>query len=399
MAIWIIVSFLVFGLAFFYLGRRLIGPAGFTPRGKRLAWIGLSTWMVAIYASLFLSRMGIPSPWDDIISWIAYLSLGLLSFLFFLTVIRDLFWGIWRGLSWIGARFSRQSRGRNDPAFDKARRTHLLHLTNIGVVGVATAVTSYGVYEARKKPGIVRITVPIARLPAEFDGFRIVQITDVHAGLTVGREWIESVVEEVRKLSPDLIAFTGDMADGMVAHLREVVAPFAGLQAPQGKFFITGNHEYYSEPEAWVAHMREIGYDVLMNEHRIIQRNGASIVLAGVTDFSGGQYLPSHKSDPTKSLAGAPTDTARIFLAHQPKTLRQTEGLDFDLMISGHTHGGQFFPWNLATTLDQPFVKGLHQHEGRWVYVSKGTGYWGPPVRVGARSEITMITLTRPGRG
>ncbi|MEO5931132.1 MAG: metallophosphoesterase [Candidatus Kapaibacterium sp.] len=388
MFIWIIIA--LFILAFFYLGRRFIRTTSLAPRTKRLLWIGLYAWGAIIIACVILSRS--LESWSSALSWIGYPSLGLLSSLFFLLLLRDIIWGSSRGIAWLRARFSKGER--QESTVDKVRRAHLLQITNLGVIGLATTVTAYGAFEARRRPGIVQISVPIERLPKEFAGFRIVQITDLHAGLTVGREWIETVVEEVRALKPDMIAFTGDIADGSVPHLRDAVAPLAGLSAPYGKFFITGNHEYYSGVEAWVAEVRRLGYDVLLNEHRIIQRDGASIVLGGVTDYTGGKYLPSHTSDPVAAFRDAPEGLVRIFLAHQPKTLKLTDSVQFDLMLSGHTHGGQFFPWNLATTLDQPYLSGLHRPDGKWIYVSKGTGYWGPPVRLGARSEITVVTLT-----
>jgi predicted MPP superfamily phosphohydrolase len=406
MIIWIIAALLVLGSAFFYMGRRLIRPSGLTRRGKRIAWIALFAWCILLYASLFITRRF--ESLSGTLSWITYPSLGFLSSLFFLLLIRDFFWGVSRGMAKVGSLVRNGTSGRtdppaddpptddppaDDPPVDASRRAHLLQLTNIGVVALTGAVTSYGIFEARRRPGIVEITVPIDRLPESFAGFRIVQITDVHAGLTVGREWIERVAEESAALKPDLIAFTGDIADGSVPYLRDAVAPFGELRAPYGKFFITGNHEYYSGVEQWVKEVDRLGYDVLLNEHRIIERDGSALVLAGVTDYSGGNFLPSHRSDPHAAFLDAPSDLVRIFLAHQPKTLRQTDGIDFDLMLSGHTHGGQFFPWNLATALDQPYLYGLHRPNGKWVYVSKGTGYWGPPVRLGARSEITVVTL------
>jgi len=196
-------------------------------------------------------------------------------------------------------------------------------------------------------------------------------------------------------MKPDLIACTGDLADGSVSYLRDDVAPLAELHAPYGKFFVTGNHEYYSGAEPWIEEVKRMGYNVLLNGHQLISRNGSSIVLAGVTDTSGGDFLSHHHSDPRKALDGAPVDTTRVLLAHQPRTLYAAESSGYDLIICGHTHGGQFFPWNLFATLGQPYIKGLHKHNGTWIYVSKGTGYWGPPVRLGARSEITVFTLTR----
>lgn len=376
-------------VGFLYIGWRLIVPFHLQSPYKQIAWIGLALMYLIPFSSFFLIRFA--EEWSDALSWIGYLSLGLLSFLFSLLVIRDAVWLlIFGGQKIVSLLFS------SPPLVDQTKREFLLQATNLGVIGIAGTLTAYGVYEARRKPEIVSLDIPIASLPKEFDGFKIVQITDIHAGLTIKRDWIETVVEEVNKLSPDLLAFTGDLADGSVHHLRNDVAPLAELAAPFGKFFVTGNHEYYSGVEQWVHHVRDLGYDVLLNEHRIIAKNGSSIVLAGVTDYSGGGFMKSHTSDPHKALTDAPTDTTRILLAHQPRSLYQTNGLDLDLVLTGHTHGGQFFPWNLVATIGQPFIKGLNKWgEKTWTYVSKGTGYWGPPVRVGARSEITVLTLRK----
>jgi predicted MPP superfamily phosphohydrolase len=393
----ILIPLLVLAGSLYYLGKRLIGPFALPPHRRKAIWIAIALWGVLMFVALFLSRMG--AAWTTPLSWIGYVSLGLLSFLFFLVLLRDILLLLIRVVSKVAPRHTpRPESGSATADVDQSRRAHLRQATGVGALGVAAVLTSYGIYEARKRPGIVELTVPIPRLPAAFNGFRIVQITDVHAGLTVGRPWVERVVEEVAGLRPDMIAFTGDMVDGSVANLRDSVAPFIDLRAPHGKYFITGNHEYYSGAEEWVREIGRMGYDVLMNEHRIVERNGGRIVLAGVTDYSGGNYIPSHRSDPEAAFRNAPTDLPRIFLAHQPKTLRQSGNVQFDLMLSGHTHGGQFCPWNLLTTLDQPYLSGLHRPNGQWVYVSKGTGYWGPPVRLGARSEITVVTLVPESR-
>jgi uncharacterized protein len=389
--LWILVPLLVLAAGIFYVGKRLITPFGLPPRRRKIVWIAIGVWGLLLYLSLFMSRIG--GEWSWAVSWIGYVSLGLLSFLFCLVLVRDIILLLVRGGVKLGSLFRSQPQGETSSEPDRARREYLLQVSSIGVLGVAGVLTSYGLYEARRRPGIVEIEVPIRRLPPAFQGFRIVQISDVHAGLTVGRGWIETVVEEVDGLHPDMIAFTGDIADGSVAHLRDAVAPFAELRAPQGKFFITGNHEYYSGAEEWVKEVQRLGYDALINEHRVVQRNGAAITIAGVTDYTGGDFLPSHRSDPRKAFDGASSVMVKILLAHQPKTLRQASGIDFDLMLAGHTHGGQFFPWNLLAAVDQPYIHGLHRPNGRWVYVNKGTGYWGPPVRLGARSEITVVKL------
>ncbi|MEW6509821.1 MAG: metallophosphoesterase [Bacteroidota bacterium] len=384
---WITIVLVVLGVGYAYIGWRLIIPAKLMMPWRLCAWIAVALLFLLPFGSTFLMRYN--ERLTEPLSWVSYVGLGFLSFVLTLLLARDIFYvgslGVEKLLSFVRL---------TDPSSGPSRREFLMQISGLGVLGIAASLTAYGVYEARRRPGIVKITVPLRGLPAEFEGFRIAQITDIHAGLTVKRDWIETIVREVLELNPDLIAFTGDLADGSVPHLREDVSPFADLQAPFGKFFVTGNHEYYSGVEPWVEEARQLGYDVLNNEHRIIERNGASFVLAGVTDYSGGQFLASHTSDPAAAVKGTPSNMLKVLLAHQPRTLYQASGLGVDLILSGHTHGGQFFPWNLVATIGQPFIKGLHKVNGTWVYVSKGTGYWGPPVRLGARSEITVVSLT-----
>ncbi len=387
--IWMGIVLSVYAVGISYLGWRLIVPFRLAAPYKQLAWGGLILMFMIPFSSFILVRVA--EKWSDALSWVGYVSLGFLSFVFVALFFRDISLVAGMLVQKVYTLFT------SSPEFvDASKREFLVQTTNIGVLGVAGSLTAYGVYEARKKPGIVSIDIPIATLPNAFDGFRIVQISDIHAGLTIKRDFIETVADEIKKIAPDMIAFTGDLVDGSVPHLKNDVAPFAALSAPFGKFFVTGNHEYYSGVDAWVEHAREIGFDVLNNEHRIVSKEGASIVVAGVTDYTGGGFSAAHKSDPKKALEGAPAGTAKILLAHQPRTLFHTDGLDLDLVLMGHTHGGQFFPWNLVATIGQPFIKGLNKFgEKTWAYVSKGTGYWGPPVRVGARSEITVLTLKK----
>jgi predicted MPP superfamily phosphohydrolase len=387
--IWMAIVLSVYGIGISYLGWRLISPFKLQSPYKQLAWTGLILMFMIPFSTFILMRFAEKA--SDALSWIGYISLGIISFIFVGVFLRDIFYLFGCTVQKIYTLVS-----SSPELVDASKREFLVQSTNLAVIGIAGTLTAYGVYEARRKPSIINVDIPIAKLPADFDGFKIVQITDIHAGLTIKRDWIETVAEEVKNLSPDLIAFTGDLADGSVPHLKHDVAPLAALTAPYGKFFVTGNHEYYSGAEQWVNHAREMGYDVLMNEHRTISKNGSSVILAGVTDYSGGGMIPSHKSDPKKALDGAPAEMTKILMAHQPRSLYQTDGLDLDLVLMGHTHGGQFFPWNLVATIGQPFIKGLNKWgEKTWAYVSKGTGYWGPPVRVGARSEITVLTLKK----
>ena len=388
--IWISIMLIVLAGGFWYIGRRLIGTLQLPPNRKLAALVGLAVLFLIPFLSMFLLRS--TGRLGTVWSWVTYSSLGFLSLVFTVLVVRDLMFLAARGLASL-ARLVRTSAHR---PLDPARREFLYQSTNILILGAAGALTGYGIYEARRKPGIVKVSVPLKNLPEPFEGFRIVQITDIHAGLTVKRDWVETIAQQVSDLKPDLIAFTGDLVDGSVAHLRDDVAPLAELQASHGTIFVTGNHEYYSDVLPWVKQAQTMGYDVLINEHRLISLHGASIVVAGVTDPTGAQFLPrTHTPNPQSAIEGAPSDSIKILLAHQPKAVYDAQPLGFDLLISGHTHGGQFFPWNLIAALGQPYIKGLHNHNGTWVYVSKGTGYWGPPVRLGARSEITVISLTR----
>jgi predicted MPP superfamily phosphohydrolase len=253
----------------------------------------------------------------------------------------------------------------------------------------AVLFTVIGVIQARR-PRVVRVSVPIADLPADLAGFKIVQLSDLHVGSTIQRSFVDRVVDRANALAPDLVAVTGDVADGFVPELRDHVAPLGRLRAPLGTFFVTGNHEYYWDPRGWMRELERLGIKVLSNEHRLIERGRGRLLLAGVTDLSAA-------SNPHAAVAGAPDSDVRILLAHQPRSAFAAQDAGFDLQLSGHTHGGQYFPFNVLVRLFQPFVAGLHRLEAMWLYVSRGTGYWGPPLRFGAPSEITLIELTAAG--
>lgn len=264
----------------------------------------------------------------------------------------------------------------------------------LAVVGGAVMVLVAGLWMARRPAKVRVVEVPITGLPSDLEGFRIVQLSDLHVGPTLKRAFVERVVDATNGLDPDVIALTGDVADGFPPALREEVAPLAGLRAPHGKFFVTGNHEYYWDAAAWVRELEGLGFSTLVNEHQLIRRGTGRIVVAGVTDLSSGGP-PGHRSDPAGAVAGAPESDVKVLLAHQPKSAFAAQAAGYDLQLSGHTHGGQYFPFNLLVRLFQPFVAGLHRLEAMWLYVSRGTGYWGPPLRLGAPAEITLIQLTR----
>jgi predicted MPP superfamily phosphohydrolase len=263
------------------------------------------------------------------------------------------------------------------------------------VLGLSVIVTVVGFFNARRLAKVVHVTIPLDNLPAALDGFTIVQISDLHIGSTIRRDFVQAVVDRVNKLNPDVIALTGDIVDGYVDQLAGEVTPLAGLCARHGAYLVTGNHEYYHGADEWIAAFRRLGLLPLMNEHAVLDHNGAALIVAGINDFSANNSTHHHVSDPRAALSDCPEGAPKILLAHQPRSASAVAAAGADLQLSGHTHGGQFWPWNYFVRLQQPYVAGLHRLGRMWVYTSRGTGYWGPPKRFGAPSEITLITLSR----
>jgi predicted MPP superfamily phosphohydrolase len=312
--------------------------------------------------------------------WAGLLAMGAFSSLFVLTVLRDAALLVTLALvHWAGAALPVAAIARD---------------TAVAVPLLTLLITALGYVNARRVAQVRHVDVPIATLPAALHGFTIVQITDVHVGPTIGRDYVEAIVESVNGLDADVVAITGDLVDGSVRQLSTHVEPLARLNSRHGTFFVTGNHEYYSGVGAWVSELRRLGLSVLVNEHVVLDHGGAALVLAGVTDFGAHHYDASHRSDPDAALAGAPADAgAKVLLAHQPRSAGAAARAGFDLQLSGHTHGGQFLPWNFFVRFQQPFTAGLEKLGRLWVYTSRGTGYWGPPKRFGAPSEITRVRL------
>lgn len=341
------------------VGRHVLGFAGLAtgvPHVLGWAAVILVAWLPLV--ALVAGRRP-DAPGKRALEWAGYVAMGLSSMLIVFFLVSDLLhvsaWG-----------FGAQP-------------------VTLAIIAAAAALTAVGVVQARR-PRVVRVEVPIANLPSGLAGLRIVQLSDLHVGPTIRRRFVKSVVDSANGLLPDLIAVTGDVADGYVPELRDQVAPLAGLRSPLGTFFVTGNHEYYWDPRGWIRELERLGISVLSNEHRLFERGNGRLLLAGVNDLSAA-------SNPRAALAGAPDSDVRVLLAHQPRSAFAARDAGFDLQLSGHTHGGQFFPFNLLVRLFQPFVAGLHRLEAMWLYVSRGTGYWGPPLRLGAPSEITLIEL------
>ncbi|WP_326565627.1 metallophosphoesterase [Amycolatopsis rhabdoformis] len=250
---------------------------------------------------------------------------------------------------------------------------------------------------AMRVPPVKEVDVVIPRLGAGVDGLRVAVITDTHYGPLDRTKWSEKVVAELNRLRADVVCHAGDLADGSVAKRRKQVDPLGGVEAGLGRFYITGNHEYFGEAQAWLDHMASLGWDTLHNRSTLLERGGDHILFAGIDDPTGASSgLPGHGPDLPAALAGADPDVPVVLLAHQPKQVTQAREAGIDLQISGHTHGGQIWPFHLLVRLDQPTLSGLSSHGPRTqLYNSRGSGFWGPPFRVFAPNEITLLTLRR----
>ncbi|MGB0749787.1 MAG: metallophosphoesterase [Magnetospiraceae bacterium] len=363
-------AFRIFLVGHLYVGWRLLfdlpGPWGWSVAGAAV----LAATALLIPFGTF-SRVFVADPkLVDRLVWAGGIAMGWFSSLLILTILRDVAFLL--------------------PATrDYAAQSALL------VITLSLLVTVIGFANARRVAKVVRVSIPLQNLPAALEGFTIAQISDLHVGPTIKRPYVQRVVDRVNSLAPDMVALTGDIVDGKVSSLAEDVAPLEELSAAHGAYLVTGNHEYYHGVDAWIPEFERLGIQVLGNRHVLIAREDAQIAVAGIHDFSANRSSHPHVSDAAAALAEAPMNTPKIMLAHQPRSAPAVAAAGADLQLSGHTHGGQIWPWNYLVRFQQPFTAGLHREAGMWVYISRGTGYWGPPKRLGAPSEITLITLTR----
>ncbi|MEV6616082.1 metallophosphoesterase [Streptomyces sp. NPDC051051] len=257
-----------------------------------------------------------------------------------------------------------------------------------GAAAVAAAGTvGHGTYGVLRGPGVKRVTVPLARLPRAAHGYRIAVVSDIHLGPVLGRGFAQKVVDTVNGTQPDLIAVVGDLVDGSVKDLGPAAAPLAQLRARHGSFFVTGNHEYFSGAGQWVQEVRRLGLLPLENARTELPW----FDLAGVNDVAG--ESEGRGPDFAKALGGRDSTRACVLLAHQPVQIHDAVEHGVDLQLSGHTHGGQLWPGNLLAAATNPTLAGLERYGDTQLYVSRGAGAWGPPTRVGAPSDITVIEL------
>ncbi|MFF3130674.1 metallophosphoesterase [Streptomyces mirabilis] len=273
------------------------------------------------------------------------------------------------------------------PVTTPSRRLFVSRAVGGAAAAVALGTVGYGTYGVLRGPRVKRVTVPLAKLPRSAHGYRIAVVSDIHLGPTLGRDFCQRVVDTINSTQPDLIAVVGDLVDGSVKDLGPAAAPLARLRARHGSYFVTGNHEYYSGAAQWVREVRELGLHPLENARTEM----AGFDLAGVNDVAG--ESEGHGPDFGRALGDRDTARAVVLLAHQPVQIHDAVKHGVDLQLSGHTHGGQLWPGNYLAELANPTVAGLERYGDTQLYVSRGAGAWGPPTRVGAPSDITVVEL------
>ncbi|MEV4621764.1 metallophosphoesterase [Asanoa sp. NPDC049573] len=259
----------------------------------------------------------------------------------------------------------------------------------------ATGITAYGARTALGAPRLDRVQITLAKLPRSMDGFRIATVSDIHLGPLAGRAHTERIVAAVNRTNADLVAVVGDLVDGSVREIGAAAAPLRDMRSRHGSFFVTGNHEYYSGADEWLAEVERLGIRTLRNERELISRAGGAFDLAGVNDVAG-EGTSTGGPDIPGALRDRDATIPVVLLAHQPVQVHDAAKQGVDLQLSGHTHGGQMAPFNLLVKLDQPVVRGYARFGDTQLYVTNGAGFWGPPVRVGAPPQVTLVELRSP---
>ena len=378
-----------------YVWLRLVRAARLPRRWHRAATAAMVVLYVAVPVTIS-SRTWAPDA-TPVLAWVFLPWMAFLGLTFVALVAIDVA-RVAAGLARRARRAARRPAGAPGtapaPEVSPERRLFLARIAGGGAAAVARASVAAGAVRARGTHEIVDVEVPLAKLPRALDGFTIVQLSDLHVGLTIDRAFVQRVVDRANALSPDLIALTGDLVDGKVDDLRDDFAPLGGLRARHGVYSVTGNHEYYSGVDPWLAELRRLGVRCLRNERVAIGDGDATFDLIGVDDH--GARGGDHGEDFAAATAGRDPARALIALAHQPRQVRRAARHGVDLQLSGHTHGGQIWPWHHIVKIQQGgLLAGHYTYERTQLYVTRGCGYWGPPVRLLAPLEITRVILRK----
>ncbi|MGE2691390.1 metallophosphoesterase [Mycolicibacterium pulveris] len=381
----IVVLGTVLALMHLYLWKRLIKD---TTEPGRTRWI-LTAVLVALAAllsaTLVLPRViGLDSAWY---AWPGYFWFGLAAYLFLTLLVTEPVRLLLRG--WVKRDAPKVQNG-HEPAIN--RRVFLARASAVTAGAVSVGLVGVGGARALGPPDLLQLPMHLRRLDPAFNGFRIAVVSDIHLGPLAGRAHTERIVEMINGAEPDLVAIVGDLVDGTVEELGPAAAPLRDLTSREGTFFVTGNHEYYvADPESWLRELERLDVQLLRNESTVIRRAGAAFDLAGVNDIAGGQS--SDPPDLDRALGRLDASGPTILLAHQPVMVTEAAARGVDLQLSGHTHGGQMWPFHYLVRAEQPSLAGLSTVGDTQLYVTRGAGFWGPPVRVGAPPDITVLTL------
>ena len=382
----LIVVFTILWIIHGYVAWKVIPTLGLSSSHTMIGYILVFFLSILPILPILLRYSGNETRIIDRISLFGYTSLGFFVLSFLILLFKDLF-----GHAITFAGYLMQS----EDSIDDSKRAFLKKSLTVGAIGISGLGTAYGFYSSRKGPSVISQVVYIESLPDEFENFTIAQISDLHVGPTIKINYVEDVLEKIGHVNPDVIAVTGDLVDGSVKHLSKDLQPFKDMIARHGTFFVTGNHEYYSGVDSWLDETDRLGMTNLINENRLISRHGKQIAIAGITDFRAHQIKSSHRSNPKKAIQSIGEGVTKIMLAHQPNSIYSVHDAGVDLQLSGHTHGGQFWPFNYPTKLANAYLAGHYDHDGTQVYVNRGTGYWGPPLRIGIPAEISLIRLKK----
>ncbi len=385
----IIAAILLVG-SHYYVYRRLIKSSVLPARLHRLLTIILLL-LAGLIPGVFIASRLIPREILGSVSLLAYFWLGTLFYLLIFLIT----WDSVRGITWSVKKIRKKRQTDTDKPSNETRRMFLQRVGAGACMMASTAVTGFGIRGAFAHPQTPEIPVRLKKLPPALSGFRIALLSDLHIGPVLDKDFLAAMVRKTNSLRPDLIAITGDLVDMPVEKLSDQIVVIKDLHAPHGVFFTTGNHEYFFGAAQWIEFIKSLGIKVLANELVTIGKGDTCFELAGIHDFSGGWFDPTLAPDPDKAMAQHDPKNELVLLAHQPKQIQHAVSHKVGLQLSGHTHGGQIWPFGLLTQLDQPYLSGLHRHnETTQIFVTRGVGFWGPPMRVGAPSEIPVIVLS-----
>lgn len=371
-----------------YVWKRLVKDTTVPGRARRAGTVAIIVLALVTVAALMLPRvLGLTGAgWY---AWPGYVWFALAAYLFLILLALE-------PLRWVLQRWPRPrpATPADEQAPDPDRRLFLARAAAVTAGVASVGLVGSGMVTALGRPDLLTVPVRLRRLDSAFDGFRIAVVSDIHLGPLIGRRHTERLVRMINEAEPDLVAIVGDLVDGTVAELGSAAAPLRDLVAPEGTFFVTGNHEYFVDGTAeWLRELERLGLHPLRNESTGIRRGAGTFTLAGVNDVAGERHEDGPDFD--RALAGAGPGGPTVLMAHQPVMVTEAAARGVDLQLSGHTHGGQMWPFHHVVSMVQPSLAGLSRFDDTQLYVTRGAGFWGPPVRVGARPDITVLSLRR----